>query len=280
MPQIFVNYRTGDEEATATLIERELSRHFGSRSVFRASKSIAPGRDFHRELLNGVHRSDLLLAVIGSGWLEAGDGRGGRALEDPDDWTRREIAEAFAHGIPVVPVLVGAARRIPAGVLPGEIAQIERCQYLRFNHRNAEADIGRLVKAVADAVPGLRHDLDAASPSERVPPQRGPGDRATGGTAVHNHVGGNHGLSQQGRDFHRHSGTGDVGVNHGTVIGTANGPLHTGSGTQINGPQVHGPWYNGPSFHGNEGVNYVAGDQHGDVHQRFDRRRNEDEEGR
>ncbi|WP_443080073.1 hypothetical protein [Streptomyces sp. P9-A2] len=29
MPEVFVNYRTGDEESAATMIARELSRRFG-----------------------------------------------------------------------------------------------------------------------------------------------------------------------------------------------------------------------------------------------------------
>lgn len=77
MPQIFVNYRTDDEEATATLVDRELSRVFGNENVFKASKSIGPGSRFPQELLTAVRRSSVLLAVIGPRWLKtggAGDG--------------------------------------------------------------------------------------------------------------------------------------------------------------------------------------------------------------
>ncbi|MFC7739822.1 toll/interleukin-1 receptor domain-containing protein [Nocardiopsis composta] len=155
MNSVFVNYRSSDEEASATLIERELSARFGADEIFRAGKSIRPGEDFERALLRAVHRCDLLLAVIGPRWLDAPGAAGGRALDDPDDWTRREIAEAFAYGITVVPVLVGDAGRLPAGSLPEDIAPLERCQYRRLNHRNAEADIELLAETVAELVPGL-----------------------------------------------------------------------------------------------------------------------------
>ncbi|GLU46530.1 toll/interleukin-1 receptor domain-containing protein [Nocardiopsis ansamitocini] len=245
MSRVFINYRTGDEEASATLIDRELSHRFGTREIFRASKSIRPGDDFERELLNAVRRSDLLLAVIGPAWFDAGDGRGGRALDDPGDWTRREIVEAFAYGIRVVPVFIGAQQRLPRHGLPEDLEPLRKCQYVRFSHRNADADIERLVEKVAEAVPGL---VDCSSGTDSG--SDGRGDRNT--------IRDLHGSGKQGRDSidNRSGGTGDVGINHGTVIGTANGPLHTGSGTQVNGPQ----------FTGSGGVNYVAGDNHGGMH--------------
>ncbi|MFC4562822.1 TIR domain-containing protein [Nocardiopsis mangrovi] len=249
MSRVFINYRTGDEEASATLIDRELSHRFGSEEVFRASKSIRPGDDFEQELLRAVRRSDLLLAVIGPGWSDATGRRGGRALDDPDDWTRREIAEAFAYGVRVIPVLVNNRQRLPKGDLPDDVARLENCQYLRLSHRNADADIERLVQKVAEAVPRLA-DRGTEAVSGRPA-------SAAGGT-TRNSVRDLHGSSRQGGDIidHRSGGTGDVGNNYGTVIGTAGGPLHTGSGTQVNGPQFNG-----------SGGQYVAGDNHGDVHQ-------------
>ncbi|MFE7268415.1 hypothetical protein ACFU9B_41625 [Streptomyces sp. NPDC057592] len=44
MTDVFINYRTGDGEKTAALIDQELSRRFGNGRIFRASKSIAPVR--------------------------------------------------------------------------------------------------------------------------------------------------------------------------------------------------------------------------------------------
>ncbi|MEN3298867.1 MAG: hypothetical protein V7633_925 [Pseudonocardia sp.] len=38
----FINYRTGDEDGTAALLDRELSRLVGSDAIFRAGKSIPP----------------------------------------------------------------------------------------------------------------------------------------------------------------------------------------------------------------------------------------------
>ena len=242
MNSVFVNYRSSDEEASATLIERELSARFGADEIFRAGKSIRPGEDFERALLRAVHRCDLLLAVIGPRWLDAPGAAGGRALDDPGDWTRREIAEAFAYGITVVPVLVGDAGRLPAGSLPEDIAPLERCQYRRLNHRNAEADIELLAETVAELVPGLARRAPAA-------------EEKAGGRGRNTFNGQARDVYQAGTvNEYRYGGIGSVSAEGGTVIGSAHGPVHTGSGDQINGTRVNGPQFNGG------GVNYVAGD--------------------
>jgi hypothetical protein len=156
MPAVFINYRTGDEDAGAALIERELSRPFGSAEVFRASKSIRPGDDFEREILMAVRRSHVLLAVIGHRWLTASDGNGGRALDRESDWIRREISEAFAHHVRVIPVLVGDIRRLDAAALPAVLQPLAKCQYVRLNYRSVDTDIGVLVTTLARLVPSLR----------------------------------------------------------------------------------------------------------------------------
>src|SRR5215475_6922168 len=106
---IFVNYRVGDEAYAAALIDLGLSAQFGEENVFQASRSIPPGDDFHRGLLDGLRRCSVLLAVIGQRWSDAVDAEGRRRIMLDDDWVRREIAEAFERGIPVIPVLIGTA---------------------------------------------------------------------------------------------------------------------------------------------------------------------------
>ncbi|MFD0383429.1 toll/interleukin-1 receptor domain-containing protein [Streptomyces stramineus] len=157
MPLIFVNYRTNDEEAAATLVERELSRVFGSGNVFRASKSIRLGSRFPQELLTAVRRSSVLLAVMGPRWLEPG-GPGGRSPledEDEDDWTRREIREALETGAVVIPLLVGGAKRLRPDDLPGDIEALASCQYRRLSHRNADADLTGLADDLVELLPEL-----------------------------------------------------------------------------------------------------------------------------
>ncbi|MFC9329006.1 toll/interleukin-1 receptor domain-containing protein [Kitasatospora sp. NPDC057015] len=260
MPDIFVNYRTDDEDTTATLIERELSRRFGTDRVFRASKSIGIGQAFPRELLTAVRRSSVLLAVIGRHWSAARTADGRRALDDPEDWTRREIIEAFESGALVVPVLVGRTTRLDRHELPAELARLADCQYRRFDNRDAESGLRRLGDDLAEAVPRL------AEAEGRITRELG-GDeslRADGRTD---------GGTVQIRDYrHEQSGgVGAVGGDLGTYINHAGGPVHTGSGTQHNTIRN-----GGVEFHG-DGSNYVergtVTNDFGDRRDRGERRR-------
>jgi hypothetical protein len=228
MPLIFVNYRTGDEEATATLVERELSRVFGDTNVFRASKSISPGQRFPLEIRRAVRRSSVLLAVIGERWLRTGPGGGRTALEDPDDWVRREIAEAFDTGVLVVPLLVGRAGRLGYEDLPDELAELADCQYVRFDHRNADSDLSRLAARLTDALPELaeaarRHGHDpAAGPAPATNAAgRNPDEARERPLVVNERQRG--GIGMVGGDF------------SGTWVSDPSGPVHTGSGHLYHG---------------------------------------------
>ncbi|MFF2956302.1 toll/interleukin-1 receptor domain-containing protein [Kitasatospora sp. NPDC057965] len=214
MPLIFVNYRTGDEEATATLVDRELSRVFGTGNVFRASKSIAPGSRFPQELLTAVRRSSVLLAVIGPRWLEAGEPGGRIPREGEEDWTRREIAEALDTGAVVVPLLVGGAKRLRHEDLPARIRGLADRQYCRFSHRNVGADLGKLVDDLVK-LPKL-HAAARDNGYLRAPAPSEERLHRTGGAQVIQHT--------------QHGGIGRVGEFSGTYIHEAGGPVHTGSG--------------------------------------------------
>ena len=242
MPDVFINYRTGDGDKTALTLDTALSHRFGDDRIYRASKSIPPGEAFPRALLNGVRRSGALLAVIGPDW--AGHPR----LHEEDDWVRREILEAYACTIPVIPVLDGRrTERLRGADLPEELAWLADCQSLRLDHHNAPADLAHIGDALAELVPELRA-------ADR------PGTRPDEDGTVHNTVGDVTGAANQARDV-----TGDVG----TVIKDSRGPVHTGSG------DIH---QHSPTISG-DGVAYVAGNNHGGISNSFGgSRRREGEE--
>jgi TIR domain len=161
---VFINYRTNDEEGSATLIETELSHRFGSDEIFRASKSIPAGDDFERVIMRAVRRSEVLLAVIGPRWLTATDQCGRRSIDLEDDWTRREILEAFRCEIRVIPVLVGGAQRLSPADLPAELTTLAGRQYVRLNHRNAAPDLASLAAILTSLVPDLKDQTVPARP--------------------------------------------------------------------------------------------------------------------
>ncbi|GAB2847591.1 toll/interleukin-1 receptor domain-containing protein [Lentzea nigeriaca] len=155
MPGVFVNYRTGDGEWAAALVKRELGARFGADQVFYASQSIRLGEDFSREILSGLRRCEVLLAIIGPRWSAAVDREGVRRLDKADDWVRREITEAFQCGLRVIPVLMDGIDPLSEADLPDPLKRLARCQYLRIHHRSDDLDLPRLVDELVELVPEL-----------------------------------------------------------------------------------------------------------------------------
>jgi len=123
----------------------ELTRYFGPARVFLDYMSIPAGADFAEYLLSRVRRASVVLAVVGPDWL-ARPGIFRRArIRSPRDWIRRELAEAFAAGVRVIPVLVDDAELPTERQLPACLAPLARCQYRRLRVREAVSDVERIV---------------------------------------------------------------------------------------------------------------------------------------
>ncbi|MEV4615721.1 toll/interleukin-1 receptor domain-containing protein [Kitasatospora sp. NPDC049258] len=264
MPDVFVNYRTGDEESAATMIARELARRFGGERIFFASSSIELGHRFPAELVKAVEECEALLAVIGPHWAEVRGPSGRPVLESEQDWTRREIQTALDRGILVIPVLVGKATRIDRAVLPDDLRELADCQYRRFDHRNAESDLTALGDALARLLPELgAADRDARAARERAEAKS---RRTSAQDAGHTRM--------RTRDVEQRvrGGIGNLnGDLSGTFVNEPQGPVNTGRGSQYNAPHFQGD---------NTGVNFTAGDNSGTVHQRLERERRPSGDGR
>src|SRR5262249_33790910 len=167
--------RGADSHSSGGLLYATLSRRFGEFLVFLDSESIPAGSDFATQLLDRVRGCGVLLAVIGSRWLSTADAAGQRRIDDPEDWIRREVAEAFAAGVRVIPVLTDGASRPGEAHLPAEIAGLARCQYRRLRHREATTDIASLCTDLVRADPVLaaaaRHRSAPAPWPAAVPAQ-------------------------------------------------------------------------------------------------------------
>lgn len=248
--EIFINYRTGDGDQIALLLQRELWNRFGDDCAFFASKSIPPGTPFPRTLLNAVRRCQVMLALIGKDWSARPE------LQDENDWVRREIAEALDCAIPVIPVLLGRKTdRLNPAHLPDELKQLAEHQSLPFDNSTADADIQRIGDELARRIPTLRNVKRTA---ENSPNEAG----------ISNSVNEAHGPVVQGRDF-----SGDIGGTVykgplGHVIKDPQGPMHLGQGS-LN--------YNSPNFSG-PGATFIGGGDQGVIQQKFEYTRNDKEE--
>ncbi|MCS0604523.1 toll/interleukin-1 receptor domain-containing protein [Streptomyces sp. LP11] len=239
MHEIFLNYRTDGGKPLAYVCHGVLEDRFGEGSVFLARKSIAEGTDFADALLRGARSCHVLLALIDEKWLNAPDRHqlGRRALDNPDDWVRREIEEALTSGALVVPLFMSRkVEQLDPRSLPRTLAELAECQYTRVGLATHEADLTRLADSLVRRIPALAA-LDRA-------PVREDAENLRQGPQMHTE-------RQSG-------GIGNVGGSVGTYVHEAHAPFHSGRGDIYDGPRISG-----------DGTNYVAGDNHGGIRQGF-----------
>jgi len=147
MEKVFVNFRVGDAEDTAVLIDQKLCQAIGAERVFRSSRAMHGGAIFPETLKAKAASCTVMLVVIGRHWLVGG--RDCRRIDAPADWVRTEIELALENDRQVIPILTGDRQRLgPEDKLPPEIAGLLDRQYLRFHHRSAEFDLQHIVDEV------------------------------------------------------------------------------------------------------------------------------------
>jgi WD40 repeat protein len=146
--RIFISYRREDTSATAGRLYDRLVARFGADSVFMDVDSIAPGHDFAEAIETAVGSCQVVLAVIGTHWLDAADERGWRRLDDPDDFVALEIKAGLDRDIPVIPVLVGGTSGPRRDDLPATLSPLARRQSLRLDHDSFSTDFTRLMAAL------------------------------------------------------------------------------------------------------------------------------------
>lgn len=131
------------------------------------------GSEFGETISRAVASCDVLIALIGRGWLEARDAGGHRRLDDPDDFVRREIESALAEGVVVVPASVQGAEIPRAHELPPSLAPLTRRQGFQLSDAGWQDDVGRLIRRLEAAAEEQRDPdgaVDRPAPSWRRRP--------------------------------------------------------------------------------------------------------------
>lgn len=116
--RVFVSYRRDAGPGDAHHLASDLEKHLGPDRVFLDQRTIAAGEEWSRVIQERVGACDVLLAVIGPGWLEVKDDDGNRRLERDDDYVRHEIEEALGRHVPVIPVSTPGAKLPKRDELP------------------------------------------------------------------------------------------------------------------------------------------------------------------
>lgn len=149
MRGIFLSYRRADAQGWAGRLGADLAEAFGDAGRFFDLSSIPPGADFLKAIEESLKASSAGLVLIGPGWLDARNEKGGRRLDDKDDVVRLEIATALALTVPVIPVLLGGAGMPRAAQLPEDLRALVRHNAFELSDSRWEFDCARLFDSLA-----------------------------------------------------------------------------------------------------------------------------------
>ena len=82
---IFINYRRDDASHLAGRLYDRLAARLPEDQIFIDVDNLDPGIDFVEAIEQSVGSCDVLIAVIGKGWLTSRDHEEQRRLDNPDD---------------------------------------------------------------------------------------------------------------------------------------------------------------------------------------------------
>jgi hypothetical protein len=169
----FISYRRKESSHLAGRIYDRLVGQFGEGQVFMDVDTLELGVDFAEEISQAVAACQVLLAIIGPGWLTAADEHGRRRLDDPDDLVRLEIETALARDVRVIPILTESVAMPDPNDLPESLVGLSRRTALTIRHESFGSDVERLITTIERvlATPGTVTAL-AASPTREDRPAR------------------------------------------------------------------------------------------------------------
>ncbi|PWB47084.1 MAG: hypothetical protein C3F18_12260 [Nitrosomonadales bacterium] len=161
MSKIFISYRSADRAYSARLKDR-LIRKFGEENVFfdKDRDSIEPSSDFPETLDATIRTAEIVLAVVGPGWLS--DASLKRLNHDANDFVRRELQEALqrrerSEALTVLPLTVGNVAMPDARGLPVELSAFTSIQANQLrDDPDFDEDIADICDIIATRCPGLR----------------------------------------------------------------------------------------------------------------------------
>jgi len=169
MPEIFINYRRSDVAQAAQGLHAQLRSRFGPSKVFLDVGAILPGSLWSDRLQAALDKADVVLSVIGPGWLTAANEFSQRRLDDPLDWVRSEITYAIKHKKPIIPLLVSDVNRLPpAEALPTDIQGLLCHQGLKLRDEKWDRDIAELIDVLISEHGFIDNELAVPLPQPEV----------------------------------------------------------------------------------------------------------------
>ncbi len=123
MAGIFLSYRRSDSEDKTARIADRLIPEFGKNRIFfdKDSHSLVSGAEFGQVIDQRVADADVVVAIIGDGWLVTNDDTKRARLHDEGDFVARELTGAIDAGKPIIPVLLDRDRLPAPDELPDRL---------------------------------------------------------------------------------------------------------------------------------------------------------------
>ncbi|MEO7850817.1 MAG: TIR domain-containing protein [Rubrivivax sp.] len=143
--RLFISYRRSDAERTARALCEALRARFGAERVFFDTSDIPFGEDFQRVVHERIAASEVVVVVIGPGWLSATNDKGRRLLQS-DDPVRFELETALQLGKRIVPLRLDGALAPSADQLPEPLRALAVLNMPELRGASFDIDIDELVR--------------------------------------------------------------------------------------------------------------------------------------
>jgi hypothetical protein len=163
MNSIFISYRRADASCHAGRLYDHLVDAFGEEHVFFDIDSIPPGQNFVEVITRTLSACDAVLVVIGREWMNVNGPDGKRRIDDPMDPVTLEVSIALESKRLVIPVLVDGATIPDAGVLPGSLVELSRCNAVTLTDRGFRKEMQSLVNGLRKGIPASKREKSDAA---------------------------------------------------------------------------------------------------------------------
>ena len=159
MAKIFLSYRRSDSQYATRSISDRLQQSLGKEALFQDVKSVSLGEDFEKRVNTILTNCEVMLVIMGDGWLTVQEEDGsGRRLDNPNDLVRREVAAALINeNTVVIPVLTGNAEMPKPDDLPDDLKALStRNAAVVRADASFESQMDALINEIERQVPELR----------------------------------------------------------------------------------------------------------------------------
>lgn len=150
---VFLSYRRADTSGYAGRLYDRLAAGLGKGRVFMDVDSISYGEDFVEVIERTLQSCQVVLVMIGPGWLNARDDRGQQRLEQAADPVRVEVVAALAAKVRVIPILVGGAVMPHEDALPEGLKALYRRNAITLSDKRFNLDAQELIETLKRILP-------------------------------------------------------------------------------------------------------------------------------